>query len=127
MRALNTLACIGLILIQFAVLYGFGCLICILFPANGSSPFPEVRLRKPWRYVLFLPLALGKLEYYMLHAIFIQIGVFVFLAGEITLLILQICGVQIPESLERLPEWIVLGIAVLGIVISIVKAVRNRR
>ena len=83
------------LLIACGVFYIF--LNTLAFPTERTDPEDEITLPRPIAFILFPPLALGRMRGYLAYAVFMQAGNLVFAAAFGVLALLEHFGVTIPK------------------------------
>jgi hypothetical protein len=69
----------------------------LAFPTERTDPEDEITLPRPIAFILFPPLALGRMRGYFAIAVFMQAGNLVFAAAFGVLALLEHFGVTIPK------------------------------
>lgn len=126
-RTFSELGTIGFLFMSavlFVLIYFLVCPLAALSPAVGGSEPPKVKLKSPWSYLLFLPLA-RKLHGFMLLGVIWQVINYLLFSAHIALGAVKLLGADIPVRAFDIPSYAAIFAALLGLAITVWLTVRG--
>lgn len=96
----------------------------LAFPTERTDPEDEIALPRPIAFILFPPLALGRMRGYLAYAVFMQAGNLIFAAAFGVLALLEHFGVTIPKVVGTVLFYAfmaVMGLSLIGMFVVRIK------
>ncbi|MBR3486337.1 MAG: hypothetical protein IKH31_02005 [Clostridia bacterium] len=114
-----------MIVVPFIVLYGLICILTI--PDNRHDEEDYINLPAPLRYILFLPLAIGKCRSYLILGVFSQISLFLSPIAIFLVMHLVDKGVIAAENEDNYILLMFLILPLIGMIVHLLRRIVRPR